>query len=121
MMALYLPRKVITFKSFMDSLSEGFKLMVPAVTILVFAWTLKGVGDAMGLAQFVGSVVGDHASASIFIPVVLFAVAVFLFDGNLLGNVRDSCADCNGHVRRRNKSGDDDYLGIRRPGRGGLR
>ena len=92
--------------------------MVPAVTILVFAWTLKGVGDAMGLAQFVGSVVGDHASASIFIPVVLFAVAVFpfLFDGNLLGNVRDSCADCNGHVRRRNKSGDDDYLGIRRPG-----
>ena len=41
MMALYLPRKVITFKSFMDSLSEGFKLMVPAVTILVFAWTLK--------------------------------------------------------------------------------
>ena len=38
MMALYLPRKVITFKSFMDSLSEGFKLMVPAVTILVFAW-----------------------------------------------------------------------------------
>ena len=48
MMALYLPRKVITFKSFMDSLSEGFKLMVPAVTILVF------------------------------IPVVLFAVAVFL-------------------------------------------
>ena len=78
MMALYLPRKVITFKSFMDSLSEGFKLMVPAVTILVFAWTLKGVGDAMGLAAFVGSIVGDHASASIFIPVVLFAVAVFL-------------------------------------------
>ena len=62
----------------MDCLSENNKLMVPAVTILVFAWTLNGVGDAMGLAQFVGSVVGDHASASIFIPVVLFAVAVFL-------------------------------------------
>ena len=123
MMALYLPRKVITFKSFMDSLSEGFKLMVPAVTILVFAWTLKGVGDAMGLAQFVGSVVGDHASASIFYPggAVRRGGVPFLFDGNLLGNVRDSCADCNGHVRSRNKSGDDDYLGIRRPGRGGLR
>ena len=80
MMALYLPRKVITFKSFMNPRCavRNFKLMVPAVTILVFAWTLKGVGDAMGLAQFVGSVVGDHASASIFIPVVLFAVAVFL-------------------------------------------
>ena len=39
MFVLYLPRKVITFKGFMDSLAEGFKLMVPAVTILIFAWS----------------------------------------------------------------------------------
>lgn len=78
MLFLYLPRKVVTFKGFMDSLAEGFKLMVPAVTILIFAWSLKGVGDALGLADFVGHVVGDNASASIFIPVVLFAAAVFL-------------------------------------------
>ena len=78
MLLLYLPRKVVTFKGFMDSLAEGFKLMVPAVTILIFAWSLKGVGDALGLADFVGHVVGDNASASIFIPAVLFIAAVFL-------------------------------------------
>ena len=78
MLILYLPRKVVTFKGFMDSLAEGFKLMVPAVTILIFAWSLKGVGDALGLADFVGHIVGDNASASIFIPVVIFAAAVFL-------------------------------------------
>ncbi|HJD01522.1 MAG TPA: Na+/H+ antiporter NhaC family protein [Candidatus Mediterraneibacter excrementavium] len=78
MLILYLPRKVVTFKGFMDGLAEGFKLMVPAVTILIFAWSLKGVGDALGLADFVGHVVGDNASASIFIPVVMFAAAVFL-------------------------------------------
>nr|WP_296961579.1 Na+/H+ antiporter NhaC family protein [uncultured Mediterraneibacter sp.] len=78
MMLLYLPRKVVTFKGFMDSLVEGFKLMIPAITILIFAWSLKGIGDAMGLAQFVGTIVGDNASASIFIPVILFAVAIFL-------------------------------------------
>lgn len=78
MMALYLPRKVVTFKGFMDSLVEGFKLMIPAVTILIFAWSLKGVGDALGLAGFVGHLVGDNASASIFIPAVLFVAAVFL-------------------------------------------
>ena len=77
-MIYFMVRRSMKFTELMDCLPEGFKLMVPAVTILVFAWTLKGVGDAMGLAQFVGSVVGDHASASIFIPVVLFAVAVFL-------------------------------------------
>lgn len=78
MLILYLPRKVVTFKGFMDSLVEGFKLMIPAVTILIFAWSLKGIGDALGLADFVGHIVGDNASASIFIPAVLFVAAVFL-------------------------------------------
>lgn len=78
MLFLYLPRKVVTFKGFMDSLVEGFKLMIPAVTILIFAWSLKGVGDALGLAEFVGHIVGDNASASIFIPAILFVAAVFL-------------------------------------------
>ena len=78
MMLLYLPRRVVDFKGFMDSLVEGFKLMIPAITILIFAWSLKGIGDAMGLAAFVGGIVGENASASIFIPVVLFAVAIFL-------------------------------------------
>ena len=78
MLILYLPRKVVTFKGFMDSLVEGFKLMIPAITILIFAWSLKGVGDAMDIAGFVGNLVGSNASASIFIPVVLFAVAIFL-------------------------------------------
>lgn len=78
MMLLYLPRKVVDFKGFMESLVEGFKLMIPAITILIFAWSLKGIGDAMGLAEFVGGIVGENASASIFIPGVLFAVAIFL-------------------------------------------
>lgn len=78
MLILYLPRKVVSFKGFMDSLAEGFKLMVPAVTILIFAWSLKGMGDALGLADFVGSIVGNNASASIFIPVVMFVTAIFL-------------------------------------------
>ena len=78
MMLLYLPRKVVDFKGFMESLVEGFKLMIPAITILIFAWSLKGIGDAMGLAEFVGGIVGENASASIFIPVVLFEVAIFL-------------------------------------------
>ena len=69
----------------MESLVEGFKLMIPAITILIFAWSLKGIGDAMGLAEFVGGIVGENASASIFIPVVLFAVAMIatgMFAGN---------------------------------------
>lgn len=75
---LYLPRKVITFKGFMESLPEGFKLMVPAVTVLVFAWSLKGMGDALGIGSFVERIVGANAAASVVIPAVMFAVAIFL-------------------------------------------
>ena len=78
MLVLYLPRKVVTFKGFMDSFVEGFRLMIPAVAILIFAWSLKGVGDALGIAGFVESVVGNNASASIFIPAIMFMIAIFL-------------------------------------------
>ena len=36
------------------------------------------MGDALGIADFVGEVVGKNAQASIFIPVIMFAVAIFL-------------------------------------------
>ena len=78
MFALYLPRKVITFKGFMESFVEGFKLMIPAIAILIFAWTLKGMGDALGIAEFVANLVGVNASASMIIPAILFAIAIFL-------------------------------------------
>lgn len=78
MFVLYLPRKVVTFKGFMDSFVEGFKLMIPAVAILIFAWSLKGMGDALGIDVFVEELVGSNASASVFIPAVMFVIAVFL-------------------------------------------
>ena len=78
MLVLYLPRKVITFKGFMGSFVEGFKLMIPAVAILIFAWTLKGMGDALCIGDFVGDIVGNNASASIFVPAIMFVVAIFL-------------------------------------------
>ena len=78
MLVLYLPRKVITFKGFMDSFVEGFKMMIPAVGILIFAWSLKGMGDALEIASFVENLVGSNASASVMLPAILFLVAIFL-------------------------------------------
>ena len=78
MLVLYLPRKVITFKGFMDSFVEGFKMMIPAIGILIFAWSLKGMGDALEIASFVEKLVGSKASASVLLPAILFLVAIFL-------------------------------------------
>ena len=78
MLVLYLPRKVITFKGFMDSFVEGFKMMIPAIGILIFAWSLKGMGDALEIASFVENLVSSNASASVLLPAILFLVAIFL-------------------------------------------
>ncbi len=78
MLLLYLPRRIMKFSVFMSGLVDGFKLMVPAVTVLIFAWTLKGVGDVLEIGTFVGGAVGSHAAASLLAPAIMFLVALFL-------------------------------------------
>ena len=75
MLVLYLPRKVVTFKGFMDSFVEGFKMMIPAIAILIFAWSLKGMGDALEIGTFVKTIVGTReateyamANGVLFLP-----------------------------------------------------
>ena len=52
--------------------------MIPAIGILIFAWSLKGMGDALEIASFVENLVGSNASASVLLPAILFLVAIFL-------------------------------------------
>ena len=78
---LYLmARKVVTFKTAMDAIPKGFCAMVPAVIILVFAWTLGGITRGMlGADIFVKLAIGGNAEAlSIFLPAVIFLIALGL-------------------------------------------
>ena len=77
--ALYLPRKVITFKQFADSFVDGFKAMVPAILILIFAWTLSGVTNQLGAKVFVAEIVRSAAGGlQNFLPAIVFAIGVGL-------------------------------------------
>ena len=60
-MGYYIIAKVVNFKSCMESLTEGFKSMVPAILILVFAWTIGGIMGAKG----------GHLNAKLFIETIL--------------------------------------------------
>ena len=76
---LYLPRKVITFKQFADSFVDGFKAMVPAILILIFAWTLSGVTNQLGAKVFVAELVRSAAGGlANFLPAIIFAIGVGL-------------------------------------------
>ena len=76
---VYIWRRVLTFKECMNCLTEGFKAMVPAIMILVLAWTLKGVTLSLGADEYVATVVsGSAQSLQNFLPAIVFLIAVGL-------------------------------------------
>jgi Na+/H+ antiporter NhaC len=75
----YLGRRVLKINKCLGCLSEGFKAMVPAIIILVLAWSLKGVTDALGAKDFVASIVTGKATVLMnFMPSIIFVVAIGL-------------------------------------------
>ena len=77
---LYLPRKIVTPKVFLDGLVEGFKHMVPATLILVLAWTLGGICGAgyLDAGGFVSQFVSQNNISLNFVPVLFFLIALVL-------------------------------------------
>ena len=76
---LYIPRRVLTFRQFMECLPEGFKAMVSAIMILTFAWTLSGITGLLGADVFVAGILQNSTGVlQMLIPVIVFCIAVFL-------------------------------------------
>ena len=72
-------RKVITFKAAMECVPKGFVSMVPAMTILTLAVSLKTMTGMLGAKEFVAGVMeGAAAGLYAMLPAVIFVVAVIL-------------------------------------------
>lgn len=75
----YLCRRVLSFKKCMESIPDGFKAMVPAIMILVCAWTLKAMTDSLGAKIFISTLVESSAgSFQMLLPAIIFLIAVGL-------------------------------------------
>lgn len=76
---LYMVRRVLTFEECMECLPEGFKAMVPAILILTMAWSLKGMTDSLGAAEFVEAAMKARAEGLMnMLPAIIFLVACLL-------------------------------------------
>lgn len=76
---LYVCRRVLPFKKCMDCLVDGFRAMVPAILILIMAWTLKSMTDSLGAKEFVAEAMKAAAGDFMkFLPAIIFLVACFL-------------------------------------------
>ena len=62
----------------MGCIPEGFKAMVPAILILTFAWSLKGMTDSLGAKYFVRDLVRSASGIQMLLPVIVFVVGCLL-------------------------------------------
>lgn len=74
----FLARRVLTFTECMDSITDGFRQMVPAILILTFAWTLKTMTGLLQASTYVSGLVENAHTMQILLPMILFVVAVGL-------------------------------------------
>ena len=74
----YLIRRSMAFKELMGCIPEGFKAMVPAIMILTFAWSLKGMTDSLGAKYFVRDLVRSASGIQMLLPVIVFVVGCLL-------------------------------------------
>lgn len=76
---LFVPRKVLNFREFMDGIGQGVKSMVGAIIILTLAWTISGVcRDLLSTGEYVGDWVANSSMPTVLIPSIIFVVAGFL-------------------------------------------
>jgi len=72
-------RRLMTFKEAMDCVPKGFIAMVPAITILTMATSLKNMTGLLGADVFVANLMnGAAAGLAYFLPAIIFLVACFL-------------------------------------------
>ena len=75
----FLARRVLTFKQIMDCFPEGFRAMVPAIMILICAWTLNSMTGSLGAKVFIAQLIEGSAGAlQAFLPGIIFLIAVGL-------------------------------------------
>ncbi len=79
MFVYFLCRRVLTLKQFTDCFVVGFRAMVPAVLILIFAWSLSWVTLELGLRDVVATFITSQAATlQKFLPFIVCLIAMGL-------------------------------------------
>ena len=76
---MYVPRKVVEFRSFMDGIYKGIQSMVSGMTIIILAWTIGGVCRQLLLTgDFVANQVSSSGMPVGILPAIIFIIAAAL-------------------------------------------
>lgn len=77
---MYIPRKLVSFRLFMDGIVEGMKSMVAAIVILTLAWTIGGITstDYLNTGGYIAGLIDNSNMPMWLLPTIIFVVASFL-------------------------------------------
>ncbi len=77
---MYIPRRLMKFKEFMNAIVEGIKTMIGAITILILAWTIGGITSDkfLNTGSFLAGLLTKYTVPIWLLPVIIFIIASFL-------------------------------------------
>ncbi len=76
---LYLPRKIMKPKEFIDSIVSGISSIVPPMLILILSWSLGGVcRQLIGTGQFISGFVSAGSVSLRLLPFIIFIIAALM-------------------------------------------
>lgn len=71
---LFLPRRVLNLKQLPEAAVKGFKSMLPAIIILIFAWTIGSIIGELNTGSFLANSLGKTLPPFLY-PALVFALA----------------------------------------------
>ncbi|MGX8687096.1 MAG: Na+/H+ antiporter NhaC family protein [bacterium] len=78
-MALYLPRRLMTPREFIECIVGGISNIVPPMLILILSWSLGGVcRQLIGTGLFISGFVSSSQLPLGFLPVLIFVIAALM-------------------------------------------
>ncbi len=76
---MFVPTRRIPFKAFMDAVGTGIGHMLPAVMILILAWTISGIcQDLLLTADFIRDIIAGSTIPGALLPIIIFLVSAAL-------------------------------------------
>ena len=73
-LVLFLPRQVLTLKQLPEAAVKGTKSMLPAITILIFAWTIGSIIGELNTGVYLANSLGKTLPPFLY-PALVFALA----------------------------------------------
>ncbi len=73
-LVLFLPRRVVDIRQLPEAAWKGLKSMLPAITILIFAWTIGSIIGELNTGTFLANTLGQTLPPYLY-PALVFALA----------------------------------------------